>query len=744
MTATATDDAHARDGSPAPNTSPASAPISIEVAADVAAQVSDAQQDATNALSAAAAASSRATAQYGTCATAAATAAKVVTLANFALFAGATISVLFSNANTAASATLNVNSTGAKAIRTPANSALAAGSPYNWAANQAVQFAYDGTYWRMLSASDTASLGGTAASTIATNINTSLANARVFVQVDAPSATKAGDVWFPVNADGNIIGMRYSTAAGTGSWSPYVIIAEDIMVAGEGGTIRLKDNTVTAGTVVASEALLQKILVRTLSAAEIDVVSLVAAILTGQIFKTSGYDSGTGVLIDDSGITAIDESGQLRLSGSGLTAGASGGAISVAILPNGQLTAVGGTFTGGILRFPQLNEWTTGYSEGFESGIGAWNNWAPAPTQSSAQKHAGSYSLELGQSTTNALASIRIAATAYPFIAQGRRIRLRFWLYVPSTLLATEMAYTIVSYSFSAAVGGSSIYGSRIVFMGSSGNPGPSGWQQVEVEIPATTFTPIDFLQIGVNTYIPGSYTGSRDMYLDEVELLTPNEGTVCQIATVDGFPGIQWYNADSELQGRIQIPDSGISGIALESGRASTSEPLQRVNVSADEANLVSVNTEANEVLASVAANKDGVVTIAGDTRIDLVAPGITATPEVVTSGILTAQSGWQVTQERYSAVAGVHHLNIVLTATSAVTFTANVGNLVGTLASAYIPNAALGEFTGSYKGQGANPVHGGASIDTANGTIWCSGRTVTDSISSGWKLGLSFTWIA
>ena len=53
-------------------------------------------------------------AAYGTCTTAAATVAKTVSAANFRLFKGATISVKFSYANTAASPTMNVNGTGAK------------------------------------------------------------------------------------------------------------------------------------------------------------------------------------------------------------------------------------------------------------------------------------------------------------------------------------------------------------------------------------------------------------------------------------------------------------------------------------------------------------------------------------------------------------------------------------------------------------------------------------------------------
>ena len=53
---------------------------------------------------------------YGTCSTAAATKAKVVTLSGFALTTGAIVGVKFSYDNTAAAPALNVNSTGAKSI----------------------------------------------------------------------------------------------------------------------------------------------------------------------------------------------------------------------------------------------------------------------------------------------------------------------------------------------------------------------------------------------------------------------------------------------------------------------------------------------------------------------------------------------------------------------------------------------------------------------------------------------------
>ena len=83
---------------------------------------------------------------YGTCGTAAATAAKVVSCTGFVLETGARVIVKFTTTNTAASPTLNVNSTGAKAIQyrgaAVLKSVLAEGRTY--------EFVYDGTYWQLV------------------------------------------------------------------------------------------------------------------------------------------------------------------------------------------------------------------------------------------------------------------------------------------------------------------------------------------------------------------------------------------------------------------------------------------------------------------------------------------------------------------------------------------------------------------------------------------------------------------
>ena len=82
---------------------------------------------------------------YGTCSTAAATAAKVVACTGFALTTGSRITVVFDNVNSADSITLNVNNTGAKAVY-----CYGGAMTYNLfkiPRKTGVDFVYDGTNW---------------------------------------------------------------------------------------------------------------------------------------------------------------------------------------------------------------------------------------------------------------------------------------------------------------------------------------------------------------------------------------------------------------------------------------------------------------------------------------------------------------------------------------------------------------------------------------------------------------------
>lgn len=138
--ATAEDDACLADGAQGHNVSAESdrAAVTVAQAADPAALTD---------LLGTVATLSRTRMLMATCDTEAATAAKAATLASgsLELRAGASVTVVFSHANTASAPTLDVGGTGARPLRTNGSA-----SAY-WAEGQAVVLTYDGTYWQVCS-----------------------------------------------------------------------------------------------------------------------------------------------------------------------------------------------------------------------------------------------------------------------------------------------------------------------------------------------------------------------------------------------------------------------------------------------------------------------------------------------------------------------------------------------------------------------------------------------------------------
>lgn len=91
--------------------------------------------------------------RYGECSTAAATAAKTVTLSDsmtFTLAAGASVFVKFTNTNTVANPTLAVNGTTAKSIKRYGTTAPSTTTKTSWNAGSILHLVYDGDYWQIV------------------------------------------------------------------------------------------------------------------------------------------------------------------------------------------------------------------------------------------------------------------------------------------------------------------------------------------------------------------------------------------------------------------------------------------------------------------------------------------------------------------------------------------------------------------------------------------------------------------
>jgi hypothetical protein len=112
---------------------------------------------------------------YGTCATAASTAAKAVTTdSDFKLETGTVLFVTFTNAHSASTMTLSVNEGTAVTVYRNGTTEIASGMV---TANETVCFIYDGTYFRMENGStaSTSSYGYTKLSSSTSSTSTSLA-----------------------------------------------------------------------------------------------------------------------------------------------------------------------------------------------------------------------------------------------------------------------------------------------------------------------------------------------------------------------------------------------------------------------------------------------------------------------------------------------------------------------------------------------------------------------------------------
>ena len=152
-----------------------------------------------------------------------------------------------------------------------------------------------------------------------------------------------GDLWMQLDKNSNVVGIQVWNGK---AFKDYVLLAQQVLVAGSVGTISLADGAVVADKVTASEALLEKLLVRKIKADEIDVGMLTAAIIKSDLFVTP--DGLVG--FDESGYWAKGKDGKylFRASGDGVQAvGGFQTALSGDRIQLSQ-TLIQGSTTGGL------------------------------------------------------------------------------------------------------------------------------------------------------------------------------------------------------------------------------------------------------------------------------------------------------------------------------------------------------------------------------------------------------------
>lgn len=335
-------------------------------------------------------ANSRAVACRGTCSTAATTAAKVVTSANFSLVSGATITVYFSTANTKADAalTLNVNSTGAKTIYV-AGAATSSTNQLVWVAGSSITFTYDGTQQRVENDAGTYYCG-TCSTAAATGAKTATCSGAIIfrgasIQVPMTNANTATSVTLNIASLG-AKNVYYGTSTGvpTTANGHGWIAGRTATFWFDGSVYRLQESStiidgghITTGTIDAS-----KVTVNNLNASNISSGTLSASRISGGTLTLGGSNNTNGSLTvlnaSSSQVAKIDNTGLTATAGSiaGWTIGSHLLSYAGREWSNSSTTTAGvvvQTVDSSNLFSPQFSLWDSTFSTTINTG-GFWVN----------------------------------------------------------------------------------------------------------------------------------------------------------------------------------------------------------------------------------------------------------------------------------------------------------------------------------------------------------------------------------
>jgi hypothetical protein len=139
-------------------------------------------------------------------------------------------------------------------------------------------------------ASDTA----TAAKTTADGKN------KIFSAVSEPAhaGLVPGDLWFQLDNSKHVTGIQTWNGS---RFVDYLVVANEILVAGSVGTTQIKNGAITTELLTSNAVTAIKIAAQTITGDKLNVGSVASAIMTSNLFKTSGTSDYT--IVNDSGVT---------------------------------------------------------------------------------------------------------------------------------------------------------------------------------------------------------------------------------------------------------------------------------------------------------------------------------------------------------------------------------------------------------------------------------------------------------
>ena len=304
------------------------------------------------------------------------------------------------------------------------------------------------------------------AATVAANLRTAIDLGLMRTgKASSPPAVGKGLTWAVLDEDTGtkVVGLRIANAAGT-AWTPYQIIAEDIMVVGAGGTVRLKNGVVDADTILANEALIQKLATpefwATLATVENLVVTskMLGNEIEGKVFK-GGLVKGAAIQTES------------------LTIGASGGTETVAL------------------------------SDTFEANVTGWAGSSATVARTTGSKRSGSYGMRVTKPTGgvggNTWTSIGATRTCDVTVTAGSTVTA--WVRATEAATFSVLLVTTTGKRYSTTVDA----------------PTANTWTQLVATLPS----PGILSSISISGSIPMGTLGGFDVDDVQVSVVTPAPG---------------------------------------------------------------------------------------------------------------------------------------------------------------------------------------------------------------------------
>ncbi|MEK0215844.1 hypothetical protein [Bifidobacterium mongoliense] len=141
---------------------------------------------------------------------------------------------------------------------------------------------------------------------------------KIFSAASEPAHTGLvpGDLWFQLDSSKHVTGIQTWNGS---RFVDYLVVANEILVAGSVGTTQIANGAITTDLLTSNAVTAIKIAAQTITGDKLNVGSVASAIMTSNLFKTSGTSDYT--IVNDSGVTVYKDGKAYTHLGSDTTYG---------------------------------------------------------------------------------------------------------------------------------------------------------------------------------------------------------------------------------------------------------------------------------------------------------------------------------------------------------------------------------------------------------------------------------------